>query len=81
MFASKEMLIISFLALSLKLTRGTISTNNNCDYIGVYDDTNTYSMFEAKEYCMVNYGSSLASIHSDNDSISVENARLIGHKC
>ena len=65
-----------FTVYYLVTAQAALRTNNTGAYISIYDDTNTYSMFEAKEYCMIHYGSSLASIHSDSDYLSLQNARL-----
>ena len=60
---------------TFKVTFSAITVSNNGYYIGVYDDTNTYSWYEAKDYCMNNFGSSLASIHSSTDATNLEGAR------
>ena len=60
----------------LDLTSCTIHYNNNGYYIGVFDDTNKYNWFESKKYCMVEFGSTLASIHSDADYYNLLDARI-----
>ena len=69
--------VLIFALLLVNIAFGTISINKNGYFIGVYDDTNNYNWFEAKEYCMINFGSSLASIHSLNDQINLINSLII----
>ena len=52
------------------------SFSNNGYYIAVRDPYNTFNWFEAKDYCMANYGSSLASIHSASDENNLENVMI-----
>ena len=57
-------------------THGTLLDNNNGHFIGVYDNTTQYNFFEANAYCMNNYGSSLASYHSNISEYYALNARV-----
>ena len=45
----------------------TITETRGTYYIRILDDTNTYNWFYAKDYCSRNYGTSLASVHSDEE--------------
>ena len=68
--------LATFLILFVfKIVFSTITENNNGYYIGVYDDTNIYSWYDAKDYCMINFGSSLGSIHSSIDATNFADAR------
>ena len=67
---------VGLLWLQWNLVRSTLSTNNNGYYVAVRDLSSTYNWFEAKDYCMTNYGSSLASIHSATDENNLENAMI-----
>ena len=52
-------------------------TKNNGFYISVYNNATAYNYnwYESKDYCMINYGSSLASIHSSTDFTNLNNSR------
>ena len=64
-----------FKSLNYVSTNTTLTSQTN-NYIAIYDGFRSYSFYEAKDYCMRHFGSSLASIHSENDSILVENVRI-----
>lgn len=55
----------------------TIVTNDNGYYIGIYDDTNSYTWDEANTYAQVNYGTRLASILSATDMTNALNALVL----
>ena len=69
------LLSLILVQLHFKSTSSTIFTQINGSYIGIYDDTNTYNWFEAKSYCMSEYGSTLASIHSLSDESTALSTR------
>ena len=55
----------------------TIFTNTVGNYIGVYDDTNTYAWAEADPFAQANFGTRLASIHSSSDQTLALAARIL----
>ena len=48
-------------------------TNNN--FVLVYDSMTSYNWWDAKDYCMIHYGSSLGSIHSKQDDKLIQSLR------
>ena len=69
---------LGLVAFWINCCLSTIYTNTAGSYIGVYDDSNTYTWFEALSYCETVYGTSLASIHSSIDETNCNAARYDG---
>ena len=59
---------------STEITAPIITEYKN--YISVYFYDKVFNWFEAKDFCMRNFGSSLASIHSSSDESDVINSRF-----
>lgn len=55
------------------LVSSIINETYNEHYISVIDSSDTYNFYQAKDYCIVNYGSSLASIHNISQLNSFQN--------
>jgi hypothetical protein len=62
-------------SLNSLCVKSTIYTAQVGGYIGVYDDTNSYTWDEALVHCELNYGTSLASMHSKKDQINAGDTR------
>ena len=54
---------------------GTIFTNTESNYTSVYLKYDSYTFYQAKDYCMREYGTSLASVHSSTDETNLMNSR------
>lgn len=67
---------VVFCAFIATITSGSIEHNHNGDFIGVYSNSAEYNWFESNQYCMQQFGSSLASIHSSTDNANAIHARL-----
>ena len=49
------------------------------NYIGVYSGANGISWQDAREYCIEEFGTDLASIHSETQNIDAGNVCAMNH--
>ena len=68
------LLIVRIMLMATKI-HSAIYTKTFESYIGVYNNNLTYNWSSALSYCESQYGTSLASIHSSMDEISIGSAR------
>lgn len=61
--------------VSITSVQAIVFTDIIHPYIGIYDDSATYSWSEALYYCELEFGTSLASIHSLSDHVACSVAR------
>ena len=69
-----DTLFFVFLHLICTTTSELVSTSYY-NFTSVYSNSDEWNWFEAKDYCMNNFGSSLASIHSLIDEFNMWSSR------
>lgn len=73
-----HILCLAFFAFCLR-NKADIIYKQTDSYIGVYDSSSNYTFVEAENYCITNFDTNLASIHSSSDNDESLNTRIYGN--
>ena len=72
------LLLIIFFFFTLNY--GKIQEKHVGDYIIVFDEYNPRDWYSAEDYCQINFGTNLASIHSQDDFDTITNGLFVAHE-
>ena len=70
-------ILFSAIPLLFIFAKGQIAENHVGDYIIVHDPDASRDWFSAEDYCETNFGTKLASLHSQDDYDAIENGLVV----